>query len=80
MSVLILLLSLLLAVPASAFEPTALAALNSSLNWLIAAIVVLLGLTVALFDQLIRMRAAIGADPPTEVSEFRAEWQESVHP
>lgn len=70
---LILLLSLSLAVPVSAFAPTALAALNSSLNWLIAEIVVLHGLTVALFGQLIRMRAAIGVDRPTEVSEFRAE-------
>ena len=77
-SVLILLLSLSLAGPAIAFEPAALAALNSSLTWLIAAIVVLLGLTVAVFGQLLRMRAAIGADPLTEVSEYRAEWQESA--
>ena len=79
-SVLILLWSLSLAGPAITFEPAALAALNSSLNWLIKAIVVPLGLTLALFGQLPRMRAAIGADPLTEVSEYRAEWQESVHP
>ncbi len=79
-SALIVPLLLPLVVPAFVLEPAALAALNSSLNWLIAAIFVLFGLTMALFGQLLRMRAAIGAEPPTEVSEYRAEWQESVHP
>ena len=79
-SLLMLLLSLPLIAPAIVLEPAALSALNSKLNLLVAVMLFLLGLTVALFAQLIRMRAAIGADPPTEVSEFRAEWQESVHP
>ena len=79
-SLLILRLLLPLIAAAIVLEPAALAALASSLKLLLATIVVLLGLTAALFGQLIRMRAAIGADPPTEVSEFRAEWQESIHP
>ena len=79
-SLLTLLLLLPLISAAIVIEPAALSALTSSLNLLLAAVVVLLGLTAALFGQLVRMRAAIGADPPTEVSEFRAEWQESVHP
>ncbi len=55
-------LSLVLTLPAMALGSAAVPALN---NWLIAAVVALLGLTVALFGHLIRMRAAIGAKPLT---------------
>ncbi len=54
--------------------------LGVSFPRLFLALLVLLALTAALLGLLLRKRSEIGAYPPTEVSEFKAEWQESVHP